>query len=281
MLSLKLPQLLQVHQVPRVFWEDGIMSGYRRPTSSALDCVLSSFQMTNETVNIWTHFLPTWYFLWRLLALAGGPGFRAEPYHWPLLVFLLPACLYPFASCCAHTFSSMSPRARHICYFLDYGALSLYSLGEPDRRGSAASRSRSRGGTRDIGACPSGLSCTPPPHRRLRLPLCRLLHAGLLAARPPAPVLCACRRTQLLLVHRPLLLLPLGLCWGRGHSCGQEALSTSHGYHLFCALLTGFLFASHLPERLAPGRFDYIGEGTPGPAREEAGADGFPEHRMN
>lgn len=23
----------------------------------------------------------------------------------------------------------MSPRARHICYFLDYGALSLYSLG--------------------------------------------------------------------------------------------------------------------------------------------------------
>nr|KAF6291272.1 progestin and adipoQ receptor family member 6 [Myotis myotis] len=146
MLSLKLPQLLQVHQVPRfspgergssivtppptqVFWEDGIVSGYRRPTSSALDCVLSSFQMTNETVNIWTHFLPTWYFLWRLLVLAGGPGFRAEPYHWPLLVFLLPTCLYPFASCCAHTFSSMSPRARHICYFLDYGALSLYSLG--------------------------------------------------------------------------------------------------------------------------------------------------------
>ncbi|XP_054341204.1 membrane progestin receptor delta isoform X2 [Pongo pygmaeus] len=55
------------------------------------------------------------------------------------------------------------------------------------------------------------------------------------------------------------LFYRLGLCWSRGHSCGQEALSTSHGYHLFCALLTGFLFASHLPERLAPGRFDYIG----------------------
>eukprot|EP00071_Canis_lupus_P043864 XP_022277421.1 progestin and adipoQ receptor family member 6 [Canis lupus familiaris] len=124
MLSLKLPQLLRVHQVPRVFWEDGIMSGYRRPTSSARDCVLSSFQMTNETVNIWTHFLPTW------------------------------------------------PQS------------------------------------------------TPPT----------------------SAVLCQ-----------------LGLCWGRGHTCGQEALSPSHSYHLFCALLTGFLFASHLPERLAPGRFDYIG----------------------
>uniref|UniRef100_A0A8C3KIH0 Progestin and adipoQ receptor family member 6 n=1 Tax=Calidris pygmaea TaxID=425635 RepID=A0A8C3KIH0_9CHAR len=61
MLTIKLPQIFRVHQVPRIFWEDGIMSGYRHPKSSALDCILSSFQMTNETVNIWTHFLPTWW----------------------------------------------------------------------------------------------------------------------------------------------------------------------------------------------------------------------------
>ncbi|GCC40120.1 hypothetical protein chiPu_0024097, partial [Chiloscyllium punctatum] len=59
MLSVKLPQLLNHHQVPMVFREDGIISGYRHPRSSAVDCLLSSFQMTNETVNIWTHFLPT------------------------------------------------------------------------------------------------------------------------------------------------------------------------------------------------------------------------------
>nr|XP_008972782.2 membrane progestin receptor delta isoform X3 [Pan paniscus] len=276
MLSLKLPQLLQVHQVPRVFWEDGIMSGYRRPTSSALDCVLSSFQMTNETVNIWTHFLPTWYFLWRLLALAGGPGFRAEPYHWPLLVFLLPACLYPFASCCAHTFSSMSPRARHICYFLDYGALSLYSLGCAFPYAAYSMPASWLHGRLHQFFVPAaalnsflctGLSCYS---RFLELEspgLSKVLRTGAFAY-------------PFLFDNLPLFYR-LGLCWGRGHGCGQEALSTSHGYHLFCALLTGFLFASHLPERLAPGRFDYIGEGTPGPAREEAGADAFPEHRMN
>lgn len=48
-------------------------------------------------------------------------------------------------------------------------------------------------------------------------------------------------------------------------------MSTSHCYHLFCALLTGFLFASHLPERLAPGRFDYIGESRLGLAWEGMG----------
>ncbi|KAF5920174.1 hypothetical protein HPG69_006445, partial [Diceros bicornis minor] len=181
MLSLKLPQLLQIHQVPpvrasthqfllprglteaEVFWEDGIMSGYRRPTSSALDCVLSSFQMTNETVNIWTHFLPTWF------PELESPGLSK--------ILRTAAFTYPF----------------------------LFD----------------------------------------NLPL----------------------------------FYRLGLCWGRGHNCGQEALSTSHGYHLFCALLTGFLFASHLPERLAPGRFDYIGESRPGLIREGARGDSLPEHR--
>ncbi|XP_039705725.1 membrane progestin receptor delta isoform X1 [Pteropus medius] len=311
MLSLKLPQLLRIHQVPRVFWEDGIMSGYRCPTSSALDCVLSSFQMTNETVNIWTHFLPTWYFLWRLLALAGGPGFRAEPYRWPLLVFLLPACLYPFASCCAHTFSSMSPRARHICYFLDYGALSLYSLGCAFPYAAYSMPASWLHGRLHQLFVPAavlnsflctGLSCysrfpeleSPGLSKALRtgafaypflfdnLPLFyRVRRRPRFPARrpsacpqprcPSSPAPCPLRPHP----HRIagaagflpnparsalLLKLPqLGLCWAGGRSCGREALSPSHGYHLLCALLTGSLFASRLPERLAPGRFDYIG----------------------
>uniref|UniRef100_A0A8C5NUV6 Progestin and adipoQ receptor family member VI n=1 Tax=Jaculus jaculus TaxID=51337 RepID=A0A8C5NUV6_JACJA len=142
MLSLKLPQLLRVHQVPRVFWEDGIMSGYRRPTSSALDCVLSSFQMTNETVNIWTHFLPTWF------PELENPGFskalRTAAFAYPFLFDNLP------------------------------------------------------------------------------------------------------------------LFYRLWLCWGRA-GCGPEALSSSHSHHLLCALLAGLLFTARLPERLAPGCFDYIG----------------------
>lgn len=119
------------------------MSGYRRPTSSALDCVLSSFQMTNETVNIWTHFLPTWFP--ELESPRLSKVLRTTAFAYPFLFDNLP------------------------------------------------------------------------------------------------------------------LFYRLQLCWGRTHSCGQEALSSSHAYHLLCALLTGFLFAARLPERLAPGRFDYIG----------------------
>ena len=61
----------------------------------------------------------------------------------------------------------MSPRARHICYFLDYGALSLYSLGEPrggGRSGGQGGRGRSgawRG--RGAGSLGRGLSSRPAP----------------------------------------------------------------------------------------------------------------------
>lgn len=138
---LMMTALLPHH--PQVFWEEGIMSGYRCPTSSALDCVLSSFQMTNETVNIWTHFLPTWF------PELEYPGFskalRTAAFAYPFLFDNLP------------------------------------------------------------------------------------------------------------------LFYRLRLCWGGAHSCGRDALSSNHGYHLLCALLSGFLFAARLPERLAPGRFDYIG----------------------
>ncbi|XP_071670030.1 membrane progestin receptor gamma isoform X2 [Patagioenas fasciata] len=60
MLSLKLPRLLSIHQVPKGYREQGILFGYRPPQSSATDCLLSAFQMTNETLNIWTHFVPAW-----------------------------------------------------------------------------------------------------------------------------------------------------------------------------------------------------------------------------
>uniref|UniRef100_A0A8C2G2T8 Progestin and adipoQ receptor family member VI n=1 Tax=Cyprinus carpio TaxID=7962 RepID=A0A8C2G2T8_CYPCA len=203
------------------------MSGYRHPRSSAVDCILSSFQMTNETVNIWTHFLPTWYFLWRFSMLCSTLDFLTESYTWPLLVYLLLICLYPFTSSCAHTFSSMSAEARHICYFFDYGALSLYSLGTLRPHGEGVF---------------SSVFC----NRFVEL---QFPHKSKVM-RTAAFVV------PFLFDSFPLFYRLLSCCWG---SCSPNEALASHSYHLLFAFLTCFLFASHLPERLAPGRFDYIG----------------------
>uniref|UniRef100_A0A672S4V2 Progestin and adipoQ receptor family member 6 n=1 Tax=Sinocyclocheilus grahami TaxID=75366 RepID=A0A672S4V2_SINGR len=209
------------------------MSGYRHPRSSALDCILSSFQMTNETVNIWTHFLPTWYFLWRFSVLCSSLDFLMDSYTWPLLVYMLLICLYPFTSSCAHTFSTMSAEARHICYFFDYGALSLYSLGTLRF-------------SRPILSCLFGvtLHCELYWFVELQFP-----HKSKIL-RTAAFVV------PFLFDSFPLFYRLLSCCWG---SCSPSQALASHSYHLFFAFLTCFLFASHLPERLAPGRFDYIG----------------------
>lgn len=44
-----------------------------------------------------------------------------------------------------------------------------------------------------------------------------------------------------------------------GESAQNEATSY-HQKHMIMTLLASFLYSAHLPERLAPGRFDYIGE---------------------
>uniref|UniRef100_A0A2K5HSU6 Progestin and adipoQ receptor family member 5 n=1 Tax=Colobus angolensis palliatus TaxID=336983 RepID=A0A2K5HSU6_COLAP len=43
-----------------------------------------------------------------------------------------------------------------------------------------------------------------------------------------------------------------------GESAQNEATSY-HQKHMIMTLLASFLYSAHLPERLAPGRFDYIG----------------------
>lgn len=148
----------------------------------------------------------------------------------------------------------MSPRARHICYFLDYGALSLYSLGcafPYAAYSMPASWLHGRLHQLFVPAAAlnsflcTGLSCYSRFPELESPGLSKVLRTGAFAY-------------PFLFDNLPLFYR-LGLCWGGDHSCGQEALSSSHAYHLVCALLTGFLFTSHLPERLAPGRFDYIG----------------------
>lgn len=69
------------------------------------------------------------FFTWRFVTALYVTDIWNDSYSWPLFVYMGTSCVYPLASSCAHTFNSMSKNARHICYFLDYGAVNLFSLG--------------------------------------------------------------------------------------------------------------------------------------------------------
>ncbi|XP_026123245.1 membrane progestin receptor gamma-B isoform X2 [Carassius auratus] len=253
MLSLiKLQRVFTVHQVPKAFHEDSIISGYRHPRSSATDCVLSLFQLTNETLNVWTHFLPTWYFLWKLMTVLLMEDAWYDAYTWPLLVFLFSCCVYPLASSCAHTFSTMSTRARHICYFFDYGALSLYSLGSAISYSAYVFPDAWVNSTFHAYYIPAAvlntiLSTSMACYSRFSESQSQRLSKVLRILAFAYPYL----------FDNIPLFYRLFLCVGEG--CTDNEANSIHVTHTLLAFLTAFLFATHLPERLAPGCFDYIG----------------------
>lgn len=251
MLSLKLPRLLSIDQMPQVFHEQGILFGYRHPQSSATACILSLFQMTNETLNIWTHLLPFWFFVWRFVTALYGIDVQNDSYSWPLLVYMSTSCVYPLASSCAHTFSSMSKNARHICYFLDYGAVNLFSLGSA------------------IAYCaysfPDTLVCTPFRDYYITLAVLNtIISTGLscysrfLELHKPG----LCKMLRVLAFAYPYTWDSLPIFYrvflfpGEGP---QNEVTLYHQKHVAITLLATFFYSAHLPERLAPGCFDYIG----------------------
>ncbi|KAM7010337.1 membrane progestin receptor gamma [Passerculus sandwichensis] len=238
-------RLLRAHQVPESYREPGILSGYRPPQSSACECLLSLFGMNNETLNIWTHLVPAGYFLWLLLSRLGSPG--SEAGAGPFLAYLGTCALYPLASSAAHALGALGGHGRHRAYCCDYAALSLYGLGSALAYSAYVFPLEWVGSTFHDFYVPvavlnsvlsTGLSCYS-----------RFLEAE-------RPRLSKAFRT-LAFVY-PYIFDSIPVFYRLSRSCSEASLLL-HSRHSLCALLTFLSFTSHLPERLAPGSFDFIG----------------------
>ena len=120
--------LLSYDEMPLFFREPFIMSAYRKCNSSALYCLKSLFQATNETINVWSHALALVVFILRFAAVFTKHNPWEDSYVYPLFCFALGICIMLAMSVGAHLFNCLSIRARHICFFLDYAAISIYTF---------------------------------------------------------------------------------------------------------------------------------------------------------
>ncbi len=125
-------QCVAVDHVPEQYRERFLTRGYRKPYSSFLDCVLSIFGPNNETFNVWTHLLPLIcllvYFIYTFPCEL-WPVSKINPWYYPLLSEEVSIIAYHLGSVAAHAFNCMSPRVRHICFFIDYAAISMFGIG--------------------------------------------------------------------------------------------------------------------------------------------------------
>ncbi|KAL2082659.1 hypothetical protein ACEWY4_022477 [Coilia grayii] len=135
-LSTSLPALpapkptVSAADVPSLFREPYILSGYR-PVGQSWKCyLLSAFQWHNESMNVWTHLLAAPLLLLRCWALLGGAGVSLlDVSALPLALYVLSSLTYLTCSVAAHLLQSHSELAHYSLFFLDYVGVAVYQYG--------------------------------------------------------------------------------------------------------------------------------------------------------
>jgi len=117
--------------MPWQFRERYIQFGYRKVGMSVYDCIKTPVHFEcNETLNIWTHFVPFlltsvlfWDMCTRQLPIL------TDSFYWPLALNLFGIMGFCLMSTCAHTFNPQSIGTLHTCFYMDYAFISIYTAG--------------------------------------------------------------------------------------------------------------------------------------------------------
>jgi predicted membrane channel-forming protein YqfA (hemolysin III family) len=178
--------------------------------------------------------------------------FKSDSYTWPLLCYMFACCLFPLASAVAHTFNVMSEKARHVCFFLDYSALSLFSLGVAISYHAYCFPEglidKGRGWFHKNYVCGSAFCAF----------LCTVASCSTRFMRPSA----VRQVLRLSAFAVPYIYNSLPIIYRLFFYTEAERALASHWYHtrqFAFAITAAFLYASHFPERLKPGHFDIVG----------------------
>ncbi|XP_077171497.1 membrane progestin receptor epsilon-like [Paroedura picta] len=272
--------LLRSSEVPPSVTESFILSGYRCPGCTFAQCLVSAFQPTNETGNFWTHFLAVFIFAFRFLEQfwsegSAPPRELLDPFYYPLWNYFLGVCGLLVASSMAHLFNSMSLVIREICFYIDYGTISAYTVGSSlayfyyiqprGLPGPAAGATNLSSGPGPGGEGVDWLSVwvgrTGTWFEALYVPTACLIALfctlACCSSRHQWPQYRYLIRTLVFLLPFVVVSIPVfhKLWWaGGGQGTGRFFLR-----HCFWLLASGIFNVSKIPERFSPGKFDIWG----------------------
>ena len=231
-----------------------IDTGYRCENMGIVDCIKTMFVFKcNETFNIWTHLLPFILFAVKFAILFSTELSLSDPFYWPLAANAVGIMGFCITSSCAHTFCALSPHARYVCFYMDYAIINVYSA-----TGWEAYYFYSR----PLNSSDFFLA----DNTKLMALIC--FKIGVIST-----FQCCCsRHTKSVLEHLMRVtsfVLPwlcaafpyiyrLYICQTNTGDCDTTALPM-FAYHTVFYVVGAISLASKYPERLFPGRFDYVG----------------------
>lgn len=255
MLVTKTQPTLSQDEVSLVFQEPGIKSGYRVPNRRWCYYLTSMFHVNNETVNIWSHLIGCIIMAYQFYSYACEHDLLTDDRRRVAHVFNMCCVVYTLLSAIAHTIHSKSDYIHYTSFQMDYGGVGLYTYA--------------------TALIAFYVSCSDEPfYTRIEpifLPLNTLL----------AWFSCfSCSLGKLLYARPyPFKRKLWNLCSVGGHvalccfgslkryytcflddGCSMNSLEHHSAYLMFfCTSI--FFFSSHLPEKLFPGKCDFVGHG--------------------
>ncbi|XP_067867073.1 membrane progestin receptor alpha-B [Heterodontus francisci] len=121
-----LPCTVKDYEVPQIFREPYIHSGYRPVKQSWRYYFFTLFQRHNESVNVWSHLIAALVVILKFQELSETVDFLSDPHALPLLILLLCAFTYLVFSSLAHLLHPRSEFAHYSFFFLDYVGVAIY-----------------------------------------------------------------------------------------------------------------------------------------------------------
>uniref|UniRef100_A0A3P8RL51 Progestin and adipoQ receptor family member 8 n=1 Tax=Amphiprion percula TaxID=161767 RepID=A0A3P8RL51_AMPPE len=244
-----LPPPVRDVDVPPLFRQRFVLSGYRPPGLPLRCYVLSLLQIHNQTLNVWSHLLAAACVALRFIVFAvlrGGVRlYRCHKSGDLLLTWLFLTC----CSAAAHLFQSHSEQLHDWFFFLDSVAVGVFQHGSAlalSVYSADAAWTQSMlgkvflpGSTLLAWSC-----CSACCYAKLHFHWLNPLNRKFLLQLVPTG-------TGFLLVIGPLVQRLTAQSW--------SPAGTMHLLQVALFLLSFFFFSCPVPERFAPGRYDIIG----------------------
>ncbi|XP_028435825.1 membrane progestin receptor beta-like [Perca flavescens] len=244
-----LPPTVRDADVPPLFREPFILSGYRPPGLPWRCYVLSLFQIHNETLSVWSHLLAAVCVALRFTG-PEGQGFSVDVASLPLVLYAFSAVTYLSCSASAHLLQSHSESAHYSLFFLDYVGVAIYQYGSAlalclYSSDTAWMQSMLGQVFLPAAAMLAWLCCTASCYAKVRFrrpypprrKLCQVLPMGAAFLLDISPV-----------AHRLAT-----------HSWSSSPALALHCLQVVLFLLSAFFFSFPVPERCSPGDYDIVG----------------------
>ncbi|XP_069786762.1 membrane progestin receptor beta-like [Narcine bancroftii] len=244
---------VRVSDIPTLFREPYIHSGYRPVEQDWNYYLLSLFQPHNEALNVWTHLLAALVLLIRFFVFLETASPFPTLYSLPLCFFVLACIIYLSCSVMAHLFQSKSELVHYSFYFFDYVGVGTYQYGSALAhyyycadlewfwvvQAFFLPTAALLGWLSCLGCCFSKIHFQRPyPISRK---VCQVVPAFLAYLLDISPI-----------VHR------ISRCWATG--CTDESI-WYHSLQIALFLVAATFFSYPVPEKFFPGSCDIVGHG--------------------